>query len=337
MTSSDLYVLSLTDAKDNHDRLMTFLACAARKYNESRQCSRKNRKCIATKLFVQEPEIDVTTQMNSSLFVNALLYYVFSEAGVTSMMLDKHGRAYPSNVFSKLYKPAWQREITRTREIAFKNIQEICCNILDQSDLEFASFVEQVLVLNYLNMCKEKEMPAYNPDTKKYIQKVNNTIMDWAANYVEAIILPAAVETPSYAIKMQQEDILAALESEALPTTSTKEQKVVTAAPAVASVASEAAIAPAVEQVEEEQTQIELHPAKPEELAEAFKTVCLAMEAGWSAEVHTAILDRLAPARQLMEQLDAEIAALTIRRDNLANELKAYGQLMSCWAAKTKG
>jgi hypothetical protein len=180
-------------------------------------------------------------------------------------------------------------------------------------------------------------MPAYNPETKKYVQKVNNTIMDWAANYVEAIILPAAVETPSYAIKMQQEDILAALEAEALPTTSTQEQTMETAAPAVASVASEAAIAPAVEQVEEEQTQIELHPAKPEELAEAFKTVCLAMETNWSAEVHTAILDRLAPARQLMEQLDTEIAALTIRRDNLANELKAYGQLMSCWAAKTKG
>jgi hypothetical protein len=180
-------------------------------------------------------------------------------------------------------------------------------------------------------------MPAYNPETKQYIQKVNNTIMDWAANYVEAIILPAAVETPSYALKMQQEDILTALEAEALPTTSTKEKTMEAAVPAVASAVSEAAIAPVAKQVEEEQTQIELHPAKPEELAEAFKAVCLAMETGWSAEVHTAILDRLAPARQLMEQLDAEIAALTIRRDNLANELKAYGQLMSCWAAKTKG
>lgn len=322
MNSSDLYIVSLKDPRDNHDRLFTFLIDVIKKYNESRQCSRKNRRCSAIRTYVRETEIDTATQINSGLFVNALLYYIFSEAGIGTMLLDKHGRIYPSNVFSKLYKASWQREITASREVAFRKIHDVCCEILEQSDMEFASFIDHVVVLHYLNACVEHEMPAYTAETHTYSQQVNNVIMEWAAAYADAVIAPRADEA-AFKIKKQKDDIITALQAEALPTM-----------PEMTQEASATTISEPVQSAEETTQTVELTPAGPKELAEAFKAVCVALEKNWSAELKKIITDLLAPAEEQVKDLSNEIAALQAKKDRMELELRALNTLMCCWDAK---
>lgn len=340
MTSSDLFIVSLTDAKDNHDRLLTFLSCAARKYNESRQCSRKNGKRMPLKEFVRDQEIDISTQINASLFVNSLLYYVFSEAGIEKLMQDRNNWKYPSKVFTRLYKPTWQKEITSAKKVAFKNIHNVCCNILDMSDVGFATFIENVAVLNYLNMCTETSIPAYNADTKRYSQRVNNTIMSWAVDYTNALIKPESDMPAAYSIKLNQDKIIESLRTEALPTTPETPaeekqpiQEVTTASvpeERTISVASDAPLTDADLAVE-----VDMHPAGPEELAETFRAMCLAMEHSWSPELKTHLENLLAPAKELVMQLSADISSMVKRRDRLAMELNAISTLMRCWEQKS--
>lgn len=322
MNSSDLYIVSLKDPRDNHHRLFTFLANVAKKYHDSRQCGRKNRHCSPLREYVRTQEVDTTKQINSSLFVNALLYYIFSEAGVTAMLLDKHGRIYPSNVFSKLYKASWQREITSSREVAFNRIHDVCCTILDQSDIEFAAFIDHVIVLNFLNACVKHDMPSYCAETKIYSQQVNNVIMEWAAAYVDALVMPRSDESP-YQIRKQKDSLITALQAEALPTKQEVTQE-----------ASATTISEPVQSAEETTQTIELTPAGPKELAEAFKTVCMALEKNWSEELKDIITDLLAPAEEQVKDLDNEIAALQAKKDRMELELRALYTLMRCWDEK---
>lgn len=340
MTSSDLFIVSLTDAKDNHDRLLTFLSCAARKYNESRQCSRKNGKRMPLKEFVRDQEIDISTQINASLFVNSLLYYVFSEAGIEKLMQDRNNWKYPSKVFTRLYKPTWQKEITSAKKVAFKNIHNICCNILDMSDVGFATFIENVAVLNYLNMCTETNIPAYNADTKRYSQRVSNTIMSWAVDYTNALIKPESDMPAAYSIKLNQNKIIESLRTEALPTTPETPaeekqpiQEVTTASvpeKRTISVASDAPLAP-----EDLSVEVDMHPAGPEELAETFKAMCLAMERSWCPAIKTHLENLLGPAKKLVMQLNDDINSMVKRRDRLVMELNAISALMMCWEQKS--
>lgn len=339
MTSSDLFILSLTDAKDNHDRLFTFLSCAARKYNESRQCSKKNGKRRPLREFVRDQELDVSTQINASLFVNSLLYYVFSEAGIEKLMQDRNNWKYPSKVFTRLYKPAWQKEITSVKKVAFKNIHDVCCNILDMSDVEFASFIENVVVLNYLNMCTATNIPAYNAETKRYSQRVNNTIMSWAVDYTNALIKPGSDMPAAYSIKLKQDKIIEELRTEALPTTpeTPVEEKQPAQKVTTTSVTEEQLISVAADETPasaEESVAIDMRPAGPEELAGTFRAMCLAMEHSWCPELKTNLENLLAPAKELVMQLNTDISSMVKRRDRLVMELNAISTLMMCWEQK---
>lgn len=339
MTSSDLFIVSLTDAKDNHDRLLTFLSCAARKYNESRQCSRKNGKRMPLKEFVRDQEIDISKQINASLFVNSLLYYVFSEAGIEKLMQDRNNWMYPSKVFTRLYKPTWQKEITSVKKVAFKNIHDVCCNILDMADVGFAAFIENVAVLNYLNMCTATSIPAYNAETKRYSQRVSNTIMSWAVDYTNALIKPESDMPAAYSIKLNQDKIIESLRTEARPTTpeTPAEEKQPVQEVAIASVPEEQLISVTSEEAPastEEPVTVAMHPAGPEELAETFRAMCLAMECSWCPELKTNLENLLAPAKELVMQLSADINSMVKRRDKLAMELNAISTLMRCWEQK---
>lgn len=340
MTSSDLFIVSLTDAKDNHDRLFTFISCAARKYNESRQCAKKNGKRMPLREFVRDQEIDISTQINASLFVNSLLYYVFSEAGIENLMQDRNNWKYPSKVFTRLYKPTWQKEITSVKKMAFKNIHDVCCTILDMSDVGFAVFIENVVILNYLNMCGTTKIPAYNPDTKRYSQRVNNAIMSWAVDYINALLKPIPDTPMAYSIKLKQDKIIEELRTEALPTTpeipaaeEQPTQEITTASvpeERLISIASDAALAP-----EDLAVEVDMHPAGPEELAETFRAMCLAMERGWGPELKTNLENLLGPAKNLVSQLNADINSMVKRRDRLVMELNAISTLMMCWEQKS--
>ena len=217
MDSSELFVVDLKDPQDNHDRLLKFLVCVTRKYNESRQCKQVKRSASYLLHPSKEQKIDAKHEINASLFFNAILYYVFSEAGLSAMMRDKKKRPYASNVLSALYRKSWTRECTPQRELIFKLVNQVCCTVLDQSDIEFAGFVERVLLPLYLGASASSGMPSYNGETGEYSQPAKNSILEWASSYWNAIILLDDSEGTGVEIKKRKQKVIDVIRKEERP------------------------------------------------------------------------------------------------------------------------
>lgn len=217
MDSSKLYIVDLKDPVDNHRRLLQFLCDAVTKYYNSRNGCRKGARRIPLKEYSLEESINTATTVNASLIVNALLYHVFSEAGLSKHMRDKHGRLYCSNVLSKLYGESWERAISKNREVAFRLVNNTCCTVLDMQDIDFAGFIERVVIPLYLNMCESADMPAYNPETRNYSQDMQSAILKWAASYMNATMHPGS-EPAAWTIYAEMESVIAQLREARVPT-----------------------------------------------------------------------------------------------------------------------
>lgn len=204
---------------ENHNLLLCFLTDVAKKYHDSHWCDRRN-KGAKLKTPVIDERIKVKTQMNASLFCNAILYYLFSEAGLTTAMQDKHKRVYPSNVLSSLYRRAWTHACSNKKLTSFILIKKEACSLLDQSDSEFAVFVDHVVIPLYIGVCKEQSMPAYDEETDEYEQSTKNSILEWACRYWNALLLPKSSQETAYAVKKEQEALILKLRDQELPTTS---------------------------------------------------------------------------------------------------------------------
>lgn len=217
MDSSELFIVDPKDPQENHDRLLTFLYCVIRKYNESRQCKQTRRSGMQLLRPVKDQSIDTKSTINASLFLNSVLYYVFSESGLNSMMKDKYKRPYVSNVLSSLYRKSWTRKCTPQRELIFKLVNKNCCSVLDQSDIEFAGFIERVLVPLYLGACASSGIPSYDKATAVYSQPAKNSILEWAASYWNAIILLDESEGTGLEIKKRKHAVIAEIRAEERP------------------------------------------------------------------------------------------------------------------------
>lgn len=217
MDSSELFIVDPKDPQENHDRLLTFLYCVIRKYNESRQCKQTKRSGMQLLRPVKEQKVDTRSEINASLFLNSVLYYVFSESGLNSMMKDRHKRPYASNVLSSLYRKSWTRECTPQRELIFKLVNKTCCSVLDQSDIEFAGFIERVLLPLYLGACASSGIPSYDKATAVYSQPAKNSILEWAASYWNAIILLDESEGTGLEIKKRKHAVIAEIRAEERP------------------------------------------------------------------------------------------------------------------------
>ena len=217
MDSSKLYIVDLKDPVDNHRRLLQFLCDAVTKYYNSRNGCRKGTRRVPLKEYSLEEAINTSTTVNASLIINALLYHVFSEAGLTKHMRDKHGRLYCSNVLSKLYGESWERAISKNREVAFRLVNTTCRTVLDMQDIDFAGFIERVVVPLYLNMCESADMPAYDPETRTYSQDMQSAILKWAASYMNATMHPGS-EPAAWTIYAEMESVIAQLREARVPT-----------------------------------------------------------------------------------------------------------------------
>lgn len=295
MDSSELFIVDPKDPQENHDRLLTFLVCVVRKYNESRQCKQTKR---AGHLLhpVKAQSVNTKSEINASLFLNSVLYYVFSESGLNSMMRDKHKRPYASNVLSSLYRKSWTRECTAQRELIFKLINKTCCSVLDQSDIEFAGFVERVLVPLYLGVCSASGSPSYDPESAVYSQPAKNSILEWAALYWNAVILLDESKGTGIEIKKRKKYVISAIRKAERP----NEEVVVAAAPtlvvAEAFIQSETPLA-TLEAVEyptsadpqvvaastPQETAIQAEPPTAEQLVDGFLGLFVQLQSSWSA------------------------------------------------------
>lgn len=201
MNSHAIQGTNFSDPTSNHNCLCQFLFCTARKYNESRQCYRRGKtKLHAPKPFIAATAVDTETSINSSLFFNAILYWIFSQTNLQAKMFDKAGRPYPSNAINALYSASWDTAITPDRAKDFKGIFTEMERLLDREDDKFYYYVDQTIIPFYLGDCLKYEMPSYEiqGEAKIYKQIVRNKIITHASKYLRALLQPNQSGTPAH-------------------------------------------------------------------------------------------------------------------------------------------
>lgn len=346
MDSSELFIVDPKDPQENHDRLLTFLVCVIRKYNESRQCKQTKRSGLQLLHPVKEQKVDTRSEINASLFLNSVLYYVFSESGLSSMMRDKHKRPYASNVLSALYRKSWTRDCTPQRELIFKLVNKTCCNVLDQSDVEFAGFVERVLLPLYLGACASSGMPSYDKTTAVYSQPAKNSILEWAASYWNAIILLDESEGTGIEIKKRKKAVIAEIRAEERP-----DEEVAPAAtpltvseaffPAEQGLGTAEAVAPttdtataAAEAFTPQETTIQAEAPTATQLVDGFLGLFVQLQHSWSAEADSKWEEymqraeaRLAYLQQLHDKLQDIVRRAAVQVDLLRATAGLFAQI----------
>ncbi len=353
MDSSELFIVDPKDPQENHDRLLTFLVCVIRKYNESRQCKQTKRSGLCLLRPVKDQRIDTKSAINASLFLNSVLYYVFSESGLSAMMRDKHKRPYASNVLSALYRKSWTRECTSQRELIFKLINKTCCSVLDQSDIEFAGFVERVLLPLYLGACSSSGIPSYDPATGIYSQPAKNSILEWAASYWNAIILLDESEGTGIEIKKRKKAVIAEIRAEERP----DEEVVPVATPLVTSEAffpSETPLAApdaveyttcsatvAAEAFTPQETAIQAEAPTATQLVDGFLGLFVQLQNSWSAEADSKweeymqrAEERLAYLQQLHDKLHVIVRRAADQVALLRSTAALFAQMSEATAAQ---
>lgn len=201
MNSNAIQGTNFLDPTSNHNCLCEFLFCTARKYNESRQCYRRGKtKLNAPKTFIAATAVDTETSINTSLFFNAILYWVFAQTNLQAKMFDKAGRPYPSNAINALYSASWDTAITPERAKDFKGIFTEMERLLDREDDKFYYYVDQTIIPFYLGDCLKYEMPSYEiqGEAKIYKQIVRNKIITHASKYLRALLQPNQSGTPAH-------------------------------------------------------------------------------------------------------------------------------------------
>lgn len=346
MDSSELFIVDPKDPQENHDRLLTFLYCVIRKYNESRQCKQTRRSGMQLLRPVKEQKVDTRSEINASLFLNSVLYYVFSESGLNSMMKDRHKRPYASNVLSALYRKSWTRECTTQRELIFKLINKTCCNVLDQSDVEFAGFIERVLLPLYLGACASSGMPSYDQATAVYSQPAKNSILEWAASYWNAFILLDESEGTGLEIKKRKHAVIAAIRAEERP----DEEVAPASTPFVTSDAffqveqglgtpesvtyTTGSATAAAEAFTPQETTIQAEEPTATQLVDGFFGLFVQLQNSWSTEADSAwgeymqrAEERLAYVQQLHDKLHAIVRRTADQVDLLRSMASLFAQM----------
>ena len=344
MDSSELFVVDLKDPQDNHDRLLKFLVCATRKYNESRQCKQVRRSAAYLLRPSKEQKIDAKHEINASLFFNAVLYYVFSEAGLSSMMRDKKKRPYASNVLSALYRKSWTRECTSQRELIFKLVNQVCCSVLDQSDIEFAGFVERVLLPLYLGASASSGMPSYNSETGEYSQPAKNSILEWASSYWNAVILLDESEGTGVEIKKRKKAVIAEIRAAERP----DEEVVPVATPLVTSDAffqaeqglgtaeaveyTTCATTDATEAFTPQETTIQVEKPTATQLVDGFIGLFVQLQNSWSEEADskwTEYIDEAESRLAYLLHLEQDLHTIVKQASEQVDLLKATAALFA--------
>jgi hypothetical protein len=138
-----------------------------------------------------EPKVQPAREINGSLFVNSLLWYVFSEVGMGSSMFNKRGHQYPSNGINQLYQRSWSvKEFGHKKLMLFKQIHNKCTELLGIQDCDWVRTVEQVIIPLFIAACENSKTPIYNPADKTYHLENKQVIIDWLVRLVQSVLTP---------------------------------------------------------------------------------------------------------------------------------------------------
>lgn len=180
--------------RENYKRLIHFVYHSATRYKEGRnkrsQTKYKNVMYIPMRLS-SELKVQPAREINGSLFVNSLLWYVFSEVGMDSSMFNKRGHQYPSNGINQLYQRSWSvKEFGPKKLMLFKQIHNKCAELLDIQDCDWVRTVEQVIIPLFISACENSKTPIYNPADKTYHLENKQVIIDWLVRLVQSVLTP---------------------------------------------------------------------------------------------------------------------------------------------------
>ena len=178
--------------RENYKRLIHFIYKSAVRYKEGRakRGASKRDRYIPFALS-GEVEVQPTREVNGSLFVNSLLWYIFSESGMDSSMLNRRGHKYPSNGINQVYQRSWSvKEFGPKKLMIFKQIHKKCEDLLAINEAEWVRTMEQVIIPLFISVCESSKTPIYDPSRKIYHLENKQVIIAWLAKLVQSVLLP---------------------------------------------------------------------------------------------------------------------------------------------------
>lgn len=178
--------------RENYKRLIHFVYKSAVRYKEGRaKLGASKRSMYIPFALSGEVEVQPTREVNGSLFVNSLLWYIFSESGMDSSMLNRRGHKYPSNGINQVYQRSWSvKEFGPKKLMIFKQIHKKCEDLLSINEAEWVRTMEQVIIPLFISVCESSKTPIYDPSRKIYHLENKQIIIAWLSKLVQSVLLP---------------------------------------------------------------------------------------------------------------------------------------------------
>lgn len=178
--------------RENYKRLIHFVYKSAVRYKEGRSIRGTSKRNMYIPFALsREVEVQPTREVNGSLFVNSLLWYVFSESGMDSSMLNRRGHKYPSNGINQVYQRSWVvKEFGPKKLMIFKQIHRKCEDLLAINESEWVRTMEQVIIPLFISSCEASKTPIYDPSRKIYHLENKQVIIAWLVRLVQSVLLP---------------------------------------------------------------------------------------------------------------------------------------------------
>ena len=137
------------------------------------------------------------TQVNSEMFVNAVLLEIMEDSGVGSKILkDGHGNLYLSNAVNKLLLWVYKRKraaITRDRKTVFEAMIHTVNNLIQLSDVQFSGHLLTKTIPSFINKLKESSTNCY-AENRSGIPSFNlrsgNMVLKYIVTLCDSIISP---------------------------------------------------------------------------------------------------------------------------------------------------
>ena len=137
------------------------------------------------------------TQINSEMFVNAVLLEIMEGSGVSRKILkDGHGNLYLSNAVNKLLLWVYKRkraDITRDRKTVFEAMISTVNNLIQLSDVQFSGHLLTKTIPSFIKKLKESSTNCY-AENRSGIPSFNlrsgNMVLKYIVTLCDSIISP---------------------------------------------------------------------------------------------------------------------------------------------------
>lgn len=137
------------------------------------------------------------TQINSEMFVNAVLLEIMEESGVSRKILkDGHGNLYLSNAVNKLLLWVYKRKraaLTQDRKTVFEAMIRTVNDLIRLSDVQFSGHLLTKTIPSFIKKLKESSTNCY-AENRSGIPSFNlrsgNMVLKYIVTLCDSIIAP---------------------------------------------------------------------------------------------------------------------------------------------------